>query len=60
MRADGTACFHGSDNPFRDAELADADIELMKADLAAGTIAILRVGPRSYLALTEASQHQPH
>lgn len=32
----------GSHNPFRHAGLPDADTELMKADLAAGIIAILR------------------
>jgi predicted XRE-type DNA-binding protein len=32
----------GSDNPFRDAGLTDPDSKLMKADLAAGIIRILR------------------
>lgn len=32
----------GSDNPFRDARLSDPDIKLMKADLAAGIIRVLR------------------
>jgi predicted XRE-type DNA-binding protein len=32
----------GSDNPFRDVGLADADAELMKADLATGIVRILR------------------
>lgn len=32
----------GSDNPFRDVGIPDADTELMKADLAAGIIRILR------------------
>jgi hypothetical protein len=32
----------GSDNPFRDAGLPDADTELMKADLAAAIMRILR------------------
>jgi predicted XRE-type DNA-binding protein len=32
----------GSDNPFRDAGLSDPDTKLMKADLAAGIIRILR------------------
>ena len=32
----------GSDNPFRDAGLSDPDIKLMKADLAAGIMRILR------------------
>jgi len=32
----------GSDNPFRDAGLPDPDTKLMKADLAAGIIRILR------------------
>jgi predicted XRE-type DNA-binding protein len=32
----------GSDNPFRDAGIPDADAELMKADLAAGIIRVLR------------------
>ncbi len=32
----------GSDNPFRDAGIADADTELMKADLAAEIVRILR------------------
>jgi len=32
----------GSDNPFRDVGLADADTELMKADLAAGIVRALR------------------
>ena len=32
----------GTDNPFRDVGLPDADTELMKADLAAGIIRILR------------------
>ena len=32
----------GSDNPFRDAGVSDPDIKLMKADLAAGIIRILR------------------
>lgn len=32
----------GSDNPFRDVGTPDADAELMKADLAAGVVRILR------------------
>lgn len=32
----------GSDNPFRDAGIPEADTELMKADLAAAIIRILR------------------
>lgn len=32
----------GSDNPFRDAGIPDADTELMKADLAAAIMRILR------------------
>lgn len=32
----------GSDNPFRDVGIPDADTELMKADLAVGIIRILR------------------
>jgi predicted XRE-type DNA-binding protein len=32
----------GSDNPFRDAGVSDPDIKLMKANLAAGIIRILR------------------
>ena len=32
----------GSDNVFRDLDIPDADAELMKADLAAGIIRILR------------------
>jgi predicted XRE-type DNA-binding protein len=32
----------GSDNPFRDAGLSDPDIKLIKADLAAGIIRVLR------------------
>ena len=32
----------GSDNPFRDAGLSDPDTKLMKADLAAGIIRVLR------------------
>jgi len=32
----------GGDNPFRDAGLSDPDTKLMKADLAAGIIRILR------------------
>ena len=32
----------GSDNPFRDAGLPDADIELMKAELATEIVRILR------------------
>ena len=32
----------GSDNPFRDVGIPDADTEMMKADLAAGIIRILR------------------
>jgi predicted XRE-type DNA-binding protein len=32
----------GSDNPFQDAGLSDPDTKLMKADLAAGIIRILR------------------
>ena len=32
----------GSDNPFRDVGLPDADTKLMKADLAAEVIRILR------------------
>jgi hypothetical protein len=31
-----------SDNPFRDAGLSDSDTKLMKADLAAGIIRVLR------------------
>lgn len=33
----------GSDNPFRDAGIPDADTELMKADLASGIIRIMRM-----------------
>lgn len=32
----------GSDNPFRDAGLSDPDTKLMKADLAAGIMRVLR------------------
>lgn len=32
----------GSDNPFRDAGIPDADTELMKADLASGIVRIMR------------------
>lgn len=32
----------GSDNPFQDAGIPDADTELMKADLAAAIVRILR------------------
>ena len=32
----------GTDNPFRDVGLPDADTELMKADLATGIIRIMR------------------
>jgi predicted XRE-type DNA-binding protein len=32
----------GSDNPFRDVGLSDADTKLMKADLASGILRILR------------------
>lgn len=32
----------GSDNPFRDVGLTDADVELVKADLAAAIIAAVR------------------
>jgi len=32
----------GSDNPFRDVGLPDADAKLMKADLAAGIMRVLR------------------
>ena len=34
----------GSDDPFRDAGLSDPDLKLMKADLAAGIIRVLREG----------------
>jgi predicted XRE-type DNA-binding protein len=33
---------HGSDNPFRDAGVSDADTELMKADLATEIVRVLR------------------
>jgi predicted XRE-type DNA-binding protein len=33
----------GSDNPFRDAGIPDADTELMKADLASGIVRIMRI-----------------
>jgi len=32
----------GSDNPFRDVGIPDADTELMKADLASGIVRIMR------------------
>ena len=39
---DDAELVRGSDNPFRDVGLADADTELMKADLAAGIVRVLR------------------
>jgi predicted XRE-type DNA-binding protein len=43
----------GSDNPFRDVGLPDPDTKLMKADLAAGIIRILR---ERNLSATEAAR----
>jgi predicted XRE-type DNA-binding protein len=42
MTDDDLDIVRGSDNPFRDAGLSDPDTKLMKADLAAGIIRILR------------------
>ncbi|MGH6898586.1 MAG: helix-turn-helix domain-containing protein [Geminicoccaceae bacterium] len=42
MSDDKLDIVRGSDNPFRDAGLPDPDTKLMKADLAAGIIRILR------------------
>jgi predicted XRE-type DNA-binding protein len=42
MSDDELDIVHGSDNPFRDAGLSDPDTKLMKADLAARIIRILR------------------
>ena len=42
MSNDKLDIVRGSDNPFRDAGLLDPDTKLMKADLAAGIIRILR------------------
>ncbi|MGH6905561.1 MAG: helix-turn-helix domain-containing protein [Geminicoccaceae bacterium] len=42
MSDDKLDLVRGSDNPFRDAGLSDPDTKLMKADLAAGIIRILR------------------
>ena len=39
---DDAELVRGSDNPFRDVGLADADTELMKADLATGIVRVLR------------------
>jgi hypothetical protein len=44
MTDDELEIVRGSDNPFRDAGLGDADIKLMKADLATGIIRVLREG----------------
>lgn len=40
--SDGLELVRGSDNPFRDAAIPDADTELIKADLAAEIIAVLK------------------
>ena len=42
MSDDELDIVRGSDNPFRDAGLSDPDTKLMKADLAAGIMRILR------------------
>jgi predicted XRE-type DNA-binding protein len=42
MTDDGVDIVRGGDNPFRDAGLADPDTKLMKADLAATIMRILR------------------
>jgi predicted XRE-type DNA-binding protein len=42
MTGDELDIVRGSDNPFRDAGLPDPHIKLMKADLAAGTIRVVR------------------
>jgi len=42
MSDDELDVIRGSDNPFRDVGLSDPDTKLMKADLAAGIIRILR------------------
>lgn len=42
MSDDELDVVRGSDNPFRDAGLSDPDTKLMKADLAAGIMRILR------------------
>jgi predicted XRE-type DNA-binding protein len=42
MTDDDVDIVRGSDNPFRDAGLSDPDTKLMKADLAAGIMRILR------------------
>jgi predicted XRE-type DNA-binding protein len=42
MTDDALNILRGSDHPFRDAGLSDPDTKLMKADLAAGIIHILR------------------
>jgi predicted XRE-type DNA-binding protein len=42
MTDDDLGIVRGSDNPFRDAGLADPDTKLMKADLAATIMRILR------------------
>lgn len=42
MSDDELDIVRGSDNPFRDAGLSDPDAKLMKADLAAAIIRILR------------------
>jgi predicted XRE-type DNA-binding protein len=42
MSDDELDVIRGSDNPFRDAGLSDPDTKLMKADLAAGIMRILR------------------
>ena len=39
---DDAELVRGSDNPFRGVGLADADTELMKADLATGIVRVLR------------------
>jgi hypothetical protein len=43
MSDDELDVVRGSDNPFRDAGLSDPDTKLMKADLAAGIMRILRI-----------------
>jgi predicted XRE-type DNA-binding protein len=42
MTDDDVDIVRGGDNPFRDAGLADPDTKLMKADLAAGIMHVLR------------------
>jgi predicted XRE-type DNA-binding protein len=42
MNEDDLEIVQGGDNPFRDVGLTDPDTKLMKADLAAGIIRILR------------------